>query len=118
MGRAAEAVERVSRWELPLVLLWPALGFFVYGDLRGALAIFVLDSLYALCLFLALIPFAGAAIQYFVMDWLVTPWVFSLTGIGSTWLTAVMLWAYVAVGAAVTFFVSLGVACRLLEALG
>jgi hypothetical protein len=100
------------------VLLWSALGYFVYGGLGGALAIIILYFLYAFCIFLAVIPFAGVAIQYFVSVRLVNPWVFSLTGIGSTWLTAVMLWVDVAVGALLTSATSLRVVCRLLKRLG
>jgi hypothetical protein len=96
-------------------LFWAALGYFVYGGLDGALAVFILSFLYGLCLFLALIPFAGAAIQYLVMDRLVTPWVFSLARIEPTWLTALMFWVTLAEGAVFTLLTSLAVILALRE---
>ncbi len=103
----AKSVRTVS--DLKFHLFWAALGYFVYGGLDGALAVFILSILYGLCLFLALIPFAGALIQYLIMDRLVTPWVFSLTRIGPTWLTALMFWVTLAEGAVFTLLTSIAV---------
>jgi hypothetical protein len=40
------------------------------------------------------------------MDRLVGPWVFSLAGIGPSWLTALLLWVKLAEGVFLTFLTS------------
>jgi hypothetical protein len=106
VAKVRERARSVYYADLTSHVFWAALGYFVYRGLDGALAVFILSYLYSLCLLLALIPFVGALIQYLVMDRLVGPWVFSLTGIGPSWLTALLLWVKLAEGAFLTFLTS------------
>lgn len=57
-----------------LIVLWAALGYFVYGGLAGVFAMLILGILYDLAMLLALIPFAGVVLQALVMYFLITPW--------------------------------------------
>jgi hypothetical protein len=41
------------------------------------------------------------------MHFLITPWVFELTGIEATWLTALVFWVDIALGCFLTFTMSL-----------
>jgi hypothetical protein len=90
-----------------LIALWTALGYFVYHGLAGMLAVLALSILYSLATLLALIPFAGVVLQGLVMHFLITPWVFELTGIEATWLTALVFWVDIALGCFLTFTMSL-----------
>jgi hypothetical protein len=92
-----------------LVILFGALGYFVYGGVGGALAMVILTILYALATFLSLIPFAGAFFQWLVMTYAIRPFVFHLTHIHSTWLTFAAFWVYLGLGIVLTAIMSLGV---------
>jgi hypothetical protein len=72
------------------LVLWAAIGYFVYGGMAGTMAMVILWILYGLATLLAMIPFAGVIVQGLVMFFVINPWVTSLTGIGGSWLTAVM----------------------------
>ena len=100
-----------------LVLLFGALGYFVYHGVDGALAMVILTILYALATFVSLIPFAGAAIQWAIMTYAINPFVFHLTHIHSTWLTFVAFWVYLGLGIVMTALTSLGVIGILLDRL-
>lgn len=92
----------VSTW----TLLIAALGYFVYGGINGALAIFVLYSLSGLLALLGFIPVLGVILTYIVNDLFVFPVVFSLTGITATWLTSLIFWGNL-VGSAICSFVAI-----------
>jgi hypothetical protein len=90
-----------------LVLLFGALGYFVYHGVGGALAMVILTILYALASLLSLIPFVGAFVQWLVMSYAIKPFVFHLAHIHSTWLTFVAFWVYLGLGIIITFIMSL-----------
>jgi hypothetical protein len=74
-----------------LLVLFAALGYFVYGGLNGAFAMVILSVLYGFAILLSFVPFIGIGLQYWVSVEMVLPWVISLTGIQPTWLTTIML---------------------------
>jgi len=90
-----------------LVVLFGALGYFVYHGVGGALAMVILTILYALATLLSLIPFAGAFVQWLVMTYAINPFVFHLTHIHYTWLVAVAFWVYLGLGIIITLIMSL-----------
>jgi len=90
-----------------LVVLFGALGYFVYHGVGGALAMVILTILYALATLLSLIPFAGAFIQWLVMTYAIKPFVFHLTHIHSTWLTFAAFWVYLGLGIVITAIMTL-----------
>jgi len=98
-----------------LVVLFGALGYFVYHGVGGALAMVILTILYALATLLSLIPFAGAFIQWLVMTYAINPFVFHLTHIHYTWLVAVAFWVYLGLGIIMTIIMSLIVLAILLH---
>jgi hypothetical protein len=98
-----------------LVLLFGALGYFVYHGVGGALAMVILTILYAFAGLLSLIPFFGAAVQWAVMAYAINPFVFHLTHIHYTWLVAVAFWVYLALGIIITLIMSLIVLAILLH---
>ena len=98
-----------------LVLLFGALGYFVYHGVGGALAMVILTILYALASLLSLIPFAGALVQWLVMTYAINPFVFHLTHIHYTWLVAVAFWVYLGLGIIMTIIMSLIVLAILLH---
>ncbi len=90
-----------------LVVLFGALGYFVYHGVDGALAMVILTILYALATLLSLIPFAGAFVQWLVMTYAIKPFVFHLTHIHSTWLTFAAFWVYLGLGIVITIIMTL-----------
>jgi hypothetical protein len=98
-----------------LIVLWAALGYFVYGSLAGVFAMLILGILYDLAMLLALIPFAGVVLQALVMYFLITPWVLDFTGIAATWLTTLVFWVDVAFGCLITFIMSMYVLAHLMD---
>jgi hypothetical protein len=88
-----------THWVPTLTLLTAALGYFVYGGINGALAIFVLDILSGLAVLLGFIPVVGVLLTYMINDLFVFPFVFNLTGITATWLTNFIFWANIVISA-------------------
>ena len=101
--------------DILLILLFSALGYFVYHGVDGALAMLILTILYALATLLSLIPFAGAFFQWLVMTYAIRPFVFHLTHIYSTWLTSAAFWVYLGLGIIITLIMSLIVLAILLH---
>jgi len=100
-----------------LVLLFGALGYFVYQGVNGALAMVILTILYALATLLSLIPFFGAFVQWLVMAYAINPFVFHLTHIHYTWLVAVAFWVYLGLGIVITAIMTIPFLIVLLEKL-
>jgi len=94
-----------SEWTL--IILWAALGYFVYNGLKGVFAMLILSILFALATFLALIPFVGVLLQGLVMHFIIAPWVFEFTGITATWLTSLIFWIDIIFGCIITVAISL-----------
>jgi hypothetical protein len=92
---------------LILVVLFTALAYFVYNGVEGALAVLILSILYSIASFIAFIPFVGVILQALVMHHFIEPFVFSLTGIHSTWLTSTIFWIYIAMGVFLTIIMTL-----------
>lgn len=88
-------------------LVIAALGYFVYGGIGGAIAMFILTFVYGLVSLLSLIPFVGVFVQGLAMFYLVNPWIFGFTGITSTWLTGLVFWINIIVGIFATIVTSL-----------
>jgi hypothetical protein len=82
------------------------LGYFVYGGIDGALAMVLVWFILGLCIILAMIPFVGIVLQWWVSTAYVIPFLFELTGIGETWLTTVTLIIMLAIGILVTIVMS------------
>jgi len=101
--------------DILLILLFSALGYFVYHGVGGALAMLILTILYALATLLSLIPFFGAFVQWLVMIFAIKPFVFHLTHIHSTWLTSAAFWVYLGLGIVMTAIMTLAVLAVLLK---
>jgi hypothetical protein len=90
-----------------LTFLWTALGYFVYGGFKGALAILILSILFDIVLLAGLIPFVGVVIEGLVMNYFIMSWVFSITNITATWLTNMMFWVNIIFGLIFTVITSI-----------
>jgi len=90
-----------------LLLLFTAMGYFVYGGIEGSLMIFILCMLYEIALLLSFIPFLGFAIQGLLMRYFIDPFVFSLTRLHWSWLTSIIFWAYIILGFIITLATTL-----------
>ena len=90
-----------------LIILWAALGYFVYNGLTGVFAMIILGVLFGLVILLASIPFVGVVIQGLVMYFLIQPWVFDFTGITGTWLTSLIFWIDIIFGCIITLVMTL-----------
>jgi hypothetical protein len=86
-----------------------ALGYFVYGGLGGFLAIFLYTILMGLTIILGFIPLVGIPLQIAAMIWLIEPFVFNLTGIHGTLLTAFIFGYNFAIGIFINIFITLAV---------
>jgi len=86
-----------------------ALGYFVYGGLGGFLAIFLYTILMGLTIILGFIPLVGIPLQISAMIRLIEPFVFNLTGIHGTLLTAFIFGYNLAVGIFINIFITLAV---------
>ena len=75
----------------PLITtIFAIIAYFVYGNsVDAALAVFLLDSLWTLVMFVAVIPFIGIFIYYYLIQWIFN-WVHDLTGLTWTWVIDVM----------------------------
>jgi len=90
-----------------LIMLWAALGYFVYDGFSGMLAIIILCVLYRLAMLFAFVPFVGVIIQGLVMYFLIQPFVFEVTGITATWLTTLIFWVDIVIGGIITLLMTL-----------
>jgi hypothetical protein len=61
-----------------LTILWVALGYFVY-----------------VAILVSLIPFVGVVYQGLIMNYLIVPWTFGVTGITATLLTGAMFFGLI-----------------------
>jgi len=78
-------------WEAtPIWIVLGSLGYFVYGGASGFLATLLYSFFLSLTVLLALIPLIGVLLQLLVAWKVAEPFVFSLTGIWATNLTAVL----------------------------
>jgi len=80
-----------------LTVLFTLLGYFVYGGIKGALAILLLTIACNFILMIGIIPFVGWLIQGLIMNWVITNFP-ALTGFPLTWLTSTIFWVYLAFG--------------------
>ena len=86
-----------------IILLFSAIGYFVYGGLHGFFGILILGILIELVSLLGLIPILGIILYWFVSKTYIIPWVLNLTGLTSTWVIN-MLFVF---GLLVAIFLSL-----------
>jgi len=73
-----------------LLLAMVSFGYFEYGGLHGAFGMIVYLTTMSLAALVGLIPVVGFFIANHVMMTIVQPWVFTYTGIGTSWLTTVV----------------------------
>jgi len=73
------------------LIIFPALGYFVYDGIDGAFAMAILWIAYGAIALTALIPFIGIGLQYWLSMEIALPVIISFTGIEPTWLTTSML---------------------------
>jgi len=85
------------------------LGYFVYGGLGGFLAIFLYVLLMGLTIILSLIPLFGIPLQVATAIWLIEPFIFNLTGIHGTLLTAFIFGYKLAIGIFINVLITLAV---------
>lgn len=91
-----------SGWVL-WAFIWGAVGYLIYGDLHGAVAMALFSAVTGLILWLGCIPIVGVwltfmatnyvkhwLLQYVVMSWAIS-WIFGLALIGSTLLTIIII---------------------------
>ena len=86
--------------------LFPLLGYFVYGGIKGALAILLLCIICDFTLFLSLIPFVGWLVQALVMRFAITK-ILALTCVSTTWLISTIFWVYLVFGIIISIASSL-----------
>jgi len=91
----------------PLITaLFSLLGYFVYGGIKGALAILLLCIVCDLILFLSMIPFVGWLVQALVMRFAITK-ILALTCVSTTWLISTIFWVYLVFGIIISIASSL-----------
>jgi hypothetical protein len=81
-----------------LVVVFAAIGYFLYGGMNGFFAIFLLSILFEFAILLSVIPFIGPAVQGWVSFMVILPAMESFAGIQSTWLTTLMIIVYIVCG--------------------
>jgi len=96
---------RTSYFGLFYTILFSVLGYFVYGGVKGLMAVLALCLLYDLALCLSVIPFGGCIIQAVVMK-LISHKFFTILNIHPSWLTACMFWCYLIYGIVITILVT------------
>ena len=84
-------------WSVLFTMFFTLLGYFVYGGIKGALAILLLTIACDFMLVISIIPFIGWLIQGFLMHWAITDFP-ALTGFPLTWLTSTIFWVYLVFG--------------------
>ena len=89
-----------------LTVLFTLLGYFVYGGIKGALAILLLTIACNFILIIGIIPFVGWLIQGLIMNWVITNFP-ALTGFPLTWLTSTIFWVYLAFGILISIISSI-----------
>lgn len=72
---------------ISMLLFWMICGYFVYGGIDGALAMFVCSFIIGLVAFLSFIPFVGIFLQYWVSTAYAFPFIFDLTHVEASWVT-------------------------------
>jgi len=88
-------------------LLIPCIGYFVYGGWNGFMAMLVYEAVLGLSTILSVIPFIGVILVVFIDYFWLMPSVFSLTGIGETWLTIVVFLIVVTISLIVCLVMSM-----------
>ena len=96
---------RTSYIGLFYTVLFSVLGYFVYGGVRGLMAMLALCLFYDLVLCLSVIPFVGSVIQAVVMH-LLSHKFFIILSIYPSWLTTCMFWCYLICGIVITILVT------------
>jgi len=91
-----------------LTVLFTLLGYFVYGGIKGGLAILLLTVACDFMLITSIIPFIGWLIQGLLMHWAITDFP-ALTGFPLTWLTNTIFWVYLAFGIVISIISSIAV---------
>ena len=91
---------------LLITALFSLLGYFVYGGIKGALAILLLCIVFDFTLFLSLIPFVGWLVQALLMKVAIAD-ILALTCISTTWLTSTIFWVYLVFGIIISIASSL-----------
>lgn len=88
-----------------LTILFSVLGYFVYGNWEGALAVFVFSFIIGIIKYLGIIPILGPILYWIIAKGLVIPKIFELTGIYGTWLTGLIFWLGFTISMIVTIFI-------------
>jgi len=96
---------KTSYFGLFYTFLFSVLGYFVYGGVRGLMAMLALSLVYYLISCLSIIPFGGCIIQAIVM-FLVSHKLFNILNIYPSWLTTCMFWCYLISGIIITILVT------------
>ena len=96
---------RTSWFGLFYTILFSVLGYFVYGGVRGLMAMLALCLLYDLVLCLSVISFGGCITQAIVM-YLVSHKLFGILSIYPSWLTTCVFWCYLICGIVITILVT------------
>ena len=86
-------------------VLFSVLGYFVYGGVRGLMAMLALCLFYDLVLCLSIIPFVGSIIQAVAMN-LISYKLFTILSIYPSWLTTCIFWCYLVCGIVITILVT------------
>lgn len=90
-------------------ILLAAIAYFVYGGISGSLAVIILALLSGLAGIVSFIPIVGVGIQWYIMSNWIFPWTFGLTGITATWITSLIFWGYLAIGAIISILMAVAV---------
>jgi len=96
---------RTSYFGLFYTVLFSVLGYFVYGGVRGLMAMLALCLFYDLVLCLSIIPFVGSIIQAVAMN-LISYKLFTILSIYPSWLTTCVFWCYLVCGIVITILVT------------
>ncbi|MBA7544064.1 hypothetical protein ES705_36410 [subsurface metagenome] len=102
MGDDKRASTSVFGWVF-WAFIWGAVGYFIYGEPQGIIALAFFSAITSLTAFLGLIPIVGVwltfvttnciknwLLQYITMSWAIS-WIFGLTLLGSTLFTLFVL---------------------------
>ena len=96
---------RTSYFGLFYTVLFSVMGYFVYGGVRGLMAMLALCLFCDLALCLSAIPFGGSIIQAVIMN-LISHKFFIILNIYPSWLTTCVFWCYLICGIVITILVT------------
>ena len=98
-----------------LLLFFGAIGYFVYGGVKGFFGVLLIGIILTLLLVLSLIPYGGGIVYLCINLWLVIPLLLSFTGLWWTLLITIMLIPFSIFSIMVSIFVGMIITANVMD---